>query len=415
MPFDPQTPFAPPLDVNNYIPQQTTEDSAPITPIDLTPFFGDPDTNDEVTITVELNSLPDGLSFDPLTNTIFGTPASDASQSGDLGTPGTYTIPVAATDQSGETFTTNITFVISNPPPTVTTAIEDFTETVGNEFETETADNFEDIDGDDLTFTANGLPLGLEIDPVTGVISGQLDPSAVVDAPNEGGVYIVTVTVDDGQGGTVSTSFYFTAIDAFVPVVDEAEEEISTDDNVPIEPEASVPFILQALDNLDKQREKREKLEQTLFDVDENNLPKDAYKGGHESIETIAGNTIIRTLVTQDRIYLEVRPIQGLSGWEIVTVDGDKAANWEAYENANMFVSHQGSADGDAEVVLRNKELGLEVHIRINMNTGSFDVLDKKSIEEDEGQVSLNGFSRQLQALSDHHTVEARNLVQSIG
>ncbi len=65
--------------------------------------------------------------------------------------------------------------------------------------------NFADVDGHDLTFTATGLPPGLSIDPDTGVISGTVENDASV-----GGPYSVTVTADDGFGGTASETFVWT-------------------------------------------------------------------------------------------------------------------------------------------------------------------------------------------------------------
>ena len=51
-----------------------------------------------------------------------------------------------------------------------------------------------DMDGDPLEYGATGLPLGLSIDPFTGIISGTITDGASVDSP-----YAVTVTVlDDG-------------------------------------------------------------------------------------------------------------------------------------------------------------------------------------------------------------------------
>ena len=411
VPFDPQTPFEPPLNPENYIPEQVAEDSAPITPIDLTPFFGDPDRNDTVTISIEPDDLPEGLVFDSSTNTISGAPASDASQGGDPLNPGTYIIPVTATDESGETFTTNITFVISNPAPTVVVEIEDFTETVGNNFETQTADNFEDIDADDLTFSAEGLPEGLTIDPVSGVISGQLDPEAVIDAPNSDGIYTVTVTVDDGQGGIVSSNFVFTALDAFVPVSEEPEQNLAVQISQQIEPETSVPFILQTLDELEEQRKERMVLEQVFFDADENGFPLSEYHGGHESVETIAGNTVIRTLVSKDRVYLEVRSEALIDGWKIASESN--AAEWEVYENTNLFVSMPSATDTNSEVILQNEQLGVEVRIRIDFVSGKFDVLETTSLDLE--QASLNSFSKQLQNLNNQYVTQARNLLKALG
>jgi hypothetical protein len=56
-----------------------------------------------------------------------------------------------------------------------------------------------------LTFNADGLPTGLTIDPATGIISGTL----VSGTPGANPVF-VTVGIDNGQGGTASTTFQWT-------------------------------------------------------------------------------------------------------------------------------------------------------------------------------------------------------------
>nr|WP_080605938.1 Ig domain-containing protein [Bordetella bronchiseptica] len=48
-----------------------------------------------------------------------------------------------------------------------------------------------------LTFTADGLPPGLSLDPDTGIISGTLDNSASQGGNN--GVYTVEITATDAN------------------------------------------------------------------------------------------------------------------------------------------------------------------------------------------------------------------------
>jgi VCBS repeat-containing protein len=69
------------------------------------------------------------------------------------------------------------------------------------------AANFSDADGNPLTFSATGLPPGLMINMATGVISGVIDKAA---SQAGGGVYTVSVTASDGQGGSVSSGFTWT-------------------------------------------------------------------------------------------------------------------------------------------------------------------------------------------------------------
>ncbi|WP_298603494.1 Ig-like domain-containing protein, partial [uncultured Zoogloea sp.] len=69
-----------------------------------------------------------------------------------------------------------------------------------------TAAGFADPDtGDTLAFTATGLPPGLGIDPVTGLITGTLASDASVSGP-----YPITVTVTDRAGAQTTQTFTLT-------------------------------------------------------------------------------------------------------------------------------------------------------------------------------------------------------------
>lgn len=65
--------------------------------------------------------------------------------------------------------------------------------------------NFSSTDGSALTYIAAGLPDGLTINSTTGVINGIPTNDAV-------GVRTITVTAQDGNGGTVSGSFSLTVL-----------------------------------------------------------------------------------------------------------------------------------------------------------------------------------------------------------
>jgi hypothetical protein len=141
-------------------------------------------------LTYTADGLPDGLTIDPSTGTISGTPAATAETKG-------YAVTVTVTDSS------------PTGPETATTS---FTLTVSNTLRLEALADVSVHKGADLTpirvtahggtpgyhYAATGLPTGVDIDPVSGVISGT--PADVV------GSYHVHVTVDDSGAGGAAQS-----------------------------------------------------------------------------------------------------------------------------------------------------------------------------------------------------------------
>ncbi|WP_205825125.1 Ig-like domain-containing protein [Methylobacterium terricola] len=70
---------------------------------------------------------------------------------------------------------------------------------------------FSDVEGETLTFGVAGLPAGLTVDSATGTVRGTIDRSASRGGTN--GDYTVTVTADDGHGGTTRRSFTWRVVD----------------------------------------------------------------------------------------------------------------------------------------------------------------------------------------------------------
>ncbi len=126
--------------------------------------------------------------------------AFDDLQSGETRlTAVTYTIRDADGGVSTATVTVTVTGVADVPvidpivpPVSVDSGVIDFDVSV----------HVDDPDGDPLSYSATGLPPGLTIDPATGRITGTLPPDA-----SQGGPYAVTLTVDDGHGGVVTSTF----------------------------------------------------------------------------------------------------------------------------------------------------------------------------------------------------------------
>ena len=111
------------------------------------------------TLTFSATGLPAGLSIDPATGTISGTPS----------TPGTSTVTVTASDGNGGSGFTTFGFTVVGP-----VAITDpgpqagyLGQPVATQLQATDA-----VNGRKLTYSATGLPAGLTIGSATGAISG---------------------------------------------------------------------------------------------------------------------------------------------------------------------------------------------------------------------------------------------------
>jgi CshA-type fibril repeat protein len=150
---------------------------------------------------------------------------------------GTDTITYTITDGEGGTSTATVTVTVDpvNDAPvagTIGAQSDQDADTVS----VATAGVFTDVDGDTLTFSASGLPAGLTIDPATGEITGTIDNSASQGGPAGDGIYSVTVTADDGNGGTVTATFSWTVTNP-APVA--ADDTATTNEDMPV----SIPVL----------------------------------------------------------------------------------------------------------------------------------------------------------------------------
>jgi len=139
-------------------------------------------------------NVPAGLTFDPTTREITGTPT----------TPGIYTIPVTATDANGNTVTSNYTVTITDPfvLPAATLA----NGTTGVMYPPQIIPAA--VGGTTpYTYTASGLPAGLTFNPTTRAITGT---------PTVAGTFTVPVTATDADGKTATTNYSITVINPLV-------------------------------------------------------------------------------------------------------------------------------------------------------------------------------------------------------
>ncbi len=123
---------------------------------------------------------------------------------------GTDTFSFVVSDGNGGTneYTVTVDVTAENDAP-AGTPIPDRAHPDGAAVSFDVSGFFSDVDGDTLSFTQSGLPPGLSIN-AAGIISGTIDRQASQGGPGGNGVYSVTVTVGDGQGGTTSETFTFT-------------------------------------------------------------------------------------------------------------------------------------------------------------------------------------------------------------
>ncbi len=160
--------------------------------------------------------LPAGTFSDPngdaLTYSATGYPSGISfNGSGFTGAPsvtGTFTITVTANDgRPGGVVSTSFTLTVVAPPtpnnnPIVVTPISNKSATKGTTWDfTIPAGTFTDPDGDALTYSASGYPSGVSFTPATRAFSG---------APSVTGTFTITVTANDGNGGTTPTTFTLT-------------------------------------------------------------------------------------------------------------------------------------------------------------------------------------------------------------
>ncbi|HEY7705107.1 MAG TPA: putative Ig domain-containing protein, partial [Acidimicrobiia bacterium] len=154
------------------------------TTLDLMVISGDPDVGDSVTFS--LASPPSGASINSLTGRLLWTPGESQG-------PGSYQIRVQSTDTFG--MITQETFVVTvdevNRPPVLTPVPGQSGVEGQSSYLVMTATD-PDLPANALIFSATGLPAGLTIDPLSGVISGT--PTF-----KSAGLHHVTVTVSDWQ------------------------------------------------------------------------------------------------------------------------------------------------------------------------------------------------------------------------
>ncbi|TKC60030.1 T9SS type B sorting domain-containing protein [Pedobacter hiemivivus] len=138
------------------------------------------------TYSITTGVLPTGLTFDPITREIKGTPTSQA---------GTYPIQITVADTEGKTTIANYSILVKDPLLLLTKSLPDGT--VGVAYATQTLTGATGGVGP-YTYLGSNFPPGLTFNPATLQVSGT---------PTASGSYIATVKVTDADG-TVANQTY---------------------------------------------------------------------------------------------------------------------------------------------------------------------------------------------------------------
>ena len=157
-------------------------------------------------------TLPSGLSIDPHSGIISGTPTDSDF--------GNNPITVTATDAHGQAVSETFQLAVGDSGPTAT-PIADQSANEGQAFALDVSTHFTaPAAGDALTFSAT-LPSGLSINAQTGVISGTPTDSDYGTNP-------ITVTATDAHGQAVSETFQLAVGDSgptATPIADQSANE----------------------------------------------------------------------------------------------------------------------------------------------------------------------------------------------
>jgi predicted MPP superfamily phosphohydrolase len=162
------------------------------------------DANNQ-TLTYAATGIPAGFVFDGTTRILSGS-VTNATLAGSP-----YSVTFTATDPDNLTAATTLTLTVLPPSGPVATTIANQTAVATQPF-TVVLPAFADANGDPLTYTATGLPMGFTLNATTRVLAGTA-------ANQTGSPFSVTVTATDPTGLTASTSFTLTINPAPAPTL----------------------------------------------------------------------------------------------------------------------------------------------------------------------------------------------------
>ena len=183
---------------NTPLPDRADNEGVTIEAFSLASGFTDPDPGTQFAFTVTGDGFPQGISVDE-NGIVSGTLSQMAA--------GVYTVTIIADDQQGDTVSDDFVWTVNavNVAPERVGTLADRLLLVGQVMEilgSDLQDAFFDPDGDPLTITVAGLPLGVYLLP-----SGNIGGAPV---PGSEGDYPITVTATDTGTPALSETQTFT-------------------------------------------------------------------------------------------------------------------------------------------------------------------------------------------------------------
>lgn len=184
--------------------------------IECSVFF---EINGEINQSYRATGLPEGIRIEPNTGVILGV--CKALTAGDFSHEQGCT--VIAEGVCGDLLIDSFSWHLANPESVHGRSIPDQVHNISESVEISTAGYFTAIG--ELCFCAEGLPEGLDIDQITGVISGSWHENACLKSP-----YSVSITAKDSAGGEEIDYFEWHICDLSEGIVPFCDGQIVTED-----------------------------------------------------------------------------------------------------------------------------------------------------------------------------------------
>lgn len=205
-----------PGDPDTIIPPQAATEGVAITPIEAATVFRDRDGD---TLTYTATGLPDGVTIDPATGQITGTPLSDVvRRDGD----GIFPITVTARDPSNASADVTFDMTVTNPAPNAVGDTFNVTEDTPDVLAPLANDN--DPDGDAVSIVAiNGQPLAVgatrQLPSGATVMLNADNTVGYTPAAGASGSDSFTYTIEDADGASATATAAITIAPANDPPI----------------------------------------------------------------------------------------------------------------------------------------------------------------------------------------------------